>query len=60
MDISFKILLEQINSNIEILNNNGFKLHDEENPEYFMKEAYYNPAKDELMFKLEEEEVEPL
>lgn len=56
MDKAFKILLDQINSNIKILNENGFRLHDYENPEFYIDKVNYEKEEDRLYFDCKEEQ----
>ncbi|WP_185903732.1 hypothetical protein [Hathewaya massiliensis] len=53
---SLEILIESINSQLAILNANNFKIHDEDNTEFYIKEVYYSKEDDKLYFRCCEEE----
>ncbi|WP_315120950.1 hypothetical protein [uncultured Clostridium sp.] len=55
MNKALEILIESINAQLAILNANDFKIHDEENPEWIIKEIYYNQDDDNLYFKCQED-----
>ncbi len=52
---NLNIILEIINSNIAILNANGYEVYDSENEDWFLKEIKYNPEDDKMYFKCEED-----
>lgn len=54
--MAFKILLEILNSIFDILNRNGYKIYDEENPGFYISKIYYNSNTDRLYFKTDEDE----
>ena len=55
MNKTFNVLLENINSQLTILSTNGYKIYDEENPEFYIKEVYYNEEDDQIYFGCEED-----
>lgn len=59
MNKAFTALLESINSQLKILNDNGFKIFDMENPEYFISSIKYDKESDEIMFFTAENTKKP-
>lgn len=53
--MAFKVLIEILNSIINILNKNKFHLHDYENTEWHLNKIVYREDEDKLYFKCEEE-----
>ncbi|WP_164508980.1 hypothetical protein [Clostridium rectalis] len=56
--MSFKILLEIINAIYFILNKNEYKIYDDENEGFYLKEIYYNKDKNKIYFHCREESEE--
>lgn len=48
MDEAFKILIESINSQIEVLVKNGYEIHNPDNLEYFIGGIKYD-SRDDLI-----------
>lgn len=48
---AFKSLIEIINTSIYILNENGFEIYDDENPEFYIAKIEYIPEDDQLVFR---------
>lgn len=51
----FTALVATINSQIQMLNDMGYKLYDVENPEYYIEKIAYDPQDDELKFTCKED-----
>lgn len=49
--MSFDVLMIILNNIIRSLNEYGFEIKDEENPDYFISEIYYDEKSDSLFFK---------
>ncbi|MDB1924095.1 hypothetical protein PMY56_13460 [Clostridium tertium] len=52
---AFKILLKVLISIINILNEEGFKLYDADNQDWYINNIRYNEDDDRLYFDLEED-----
>lgn len=52
---AFQSMLETLAAQIEILNKNGYKLYDIENPDYYISGVEYDGESDKLFIKFEEE-----
>ncbi|MDU4596493.1 hypothetical protein [Clostridium botulinum] len=55
---AFKSLLEGFNSQIKIMNENGLKVYDADNPEYFITSVKYDTSDDKLIFNTAEDPEE--
>lgn len=55
---AFKSLLEGFNSQIKIMNENGLKVYDADNPEYFITSVKYDTNDDKLIFNTDEDPKE--
>lgn len=55
MNKSLTVLIDSINAQLTVLNDNDFKIYDEENPEYYLSEVYYNNEEDTLKCRFKEE-----
>ncbi|MDU1279169.1 MAG: hypothetical protein E6960_11895 [Clostridium sp.] len=55
---AFKILLKILISIINILNEEGFKLYDADNQDWYINNIRYNEDDDRLYFDLEEDKDE--
>ena len=57
MDKNLRVLLEVLNSSIEALNKNGYKIYDNDNANenFFLKKISYNSISDELVFECDYE-----
>lgn len=51
---SFEVLLSVINAAIKALNDNGYHIRDDINPEYYITSVYYCPHLDEIYFEAKE------
>lgn len=54
---SFEILMNILNSILEILNKNGWFIRDPLNKDWYISEIYYDKENDELYFKAKEEVI---
>ena len=54
---SFEILMNILNSILEILNKNGWFIRDPLNKDYYINEIYYDSENDELYFNTKEEVI---
>lgn len=54
---SFEILMEVLNSTIKTLNEHGWYIRDNLDPEHYISCIYYEPDRDELYFDTKEEEA---
>lgn len=52
--VAFKILMEIVNAILAILNENGYKIYDAENTEYFISKVRYDKEDDKIKFDVEE------
>lgn len=52
---AFKSLIEGFNAQIKALNENNFKIYDDENPEFFITGVEYNQDEDKLIFRTDED-----
>ena len=48
--MSFKILMEILNSTLKILNSKGYRIRDPLNKEFYINDIYYDNENDELYF----------
>jgi len=55
--MSFKILMEILNSTLQILNSKGYHIRDPLDKGYYIHSIYYDPENDELYFKAKEEVI---
>jgi len=53
--MAFKVLLKILINIIKTLNEEGFKLYDAENPNYYISEVEYDPWEDKIFVKFEED-----
>ena len=56
--MAFKVLLKILINIIKTLNEEGFKLYDYENPNYYISEVEYDPWEDKIFVKFEEDKNE--
>ena len=56
--MAFKVLLKILINIIKTLNEEGFKLYDYENPNYYISEVEYDPGEDRIFVKFEEDKDE--
>ena len=52
---AFKSLVEGFNAQIKAMNENGLKVYDADNPEYFITGVEYDCEYDKLIFKTDED-----
>ncbi|KOC33876.1 hypothetical protein [Clostridium botulinum] len=55
MNKALTVLIDSINAQLAVLNANDCKIYDEENPEYYLNEVYYNSEDDALKCRFKEE-----
>ena len=57
MEKNLRVLLEVLNSSIEALNRNGYKIYDNDvvNDNFYLKKIAYNSERDELVFECDYE-----
>lgn len=53
--VVFKMLLQIINAVLSIMNENGYKIYDADNPDYFIQRVYYCKDDDRIKFTTEED-----
>lgn len=54
---SFEILMDILNTILNILNKNSWFIRDSLNEEHYISKIYYDPESDELYFDTEEEVI---
>lgn len=54
-DKAFQSIVEGLQSQLAILNKNGFKVYDNENPEYYISNIGYNRNEDKIFIDFEED-----
>lgn len=52
---AFEALIDLMNSQLSVLAQNGFKIFDAENPEYFLQKIRYDSEDDTIKFDTEEQ-----
>lgn len=48
---SFEALIEGFNAHLKAMTENGYPIHDTENPEFFISRVFYNPESDQIEFQ---------
>lgn len=48
---AFEVLVESVNTQLQVLKNNGYAIYDAENPEHFISSIKYSKENDQIEFE---------